>query len=208
MHIQLGVERARIAEPPGLSGGTLRFRRYSLTPGARVLLRDQQPVAIGDRAFDLIYVLASTRGQVVERSDLMRRVWPTTVVDECNLRFQVKCARRALGEDRDLIKSVAGRGYFFVDETEQGSDARGGGTSPEAGNLRSPTSPSYLPPDPAGVQSPEDYRASCELLRELLTSVLQELWRLRGTGHAAEGLPGVAPHRLGDWMSQTMPERF
>jgi DNA-binding winged helix-turn-helix (wHTH) protein len=184
------------AREPSPAGETLRFRRYSLTPGTRVLLRDQQQVPIGDRAFDLIYILASARGQVVERIDLMRRVWPTTVVEECNLRFQVRCARRALGDDGDMIKSVAGRGYFFVAESEPPADRRpalrevGSTGVLGGGSAGSSVGAGAMPVDPAGVQSPEDYRASCELFRELLTAVLQELRDLRG---AAPSPPAGSP---------------
>jgi hypothetical protein len=111
------------------------------------------------------------------------------VVDDCNLRFQVRCARRALGPDGDLIKSVAGRGYFFLDESEGVSEASDRDTNTYARRPIPLPLPSSLPPDPAGVQSPEDYRASCELLRELLTSVLHDLWRLRGAGPIMDVTP-------------------
>jgi len=169
---------------PPKSEEVLRFRGYTLTPGARSLLRDNEPVPIGDRAFDLLYILATARGQVVERLELMRRVWPTTLVAESNLRFQVKCARRALGEDGDLIKSVTGRGYFFVAERDAAPTEREARHPEPAQDVRLQTPPERVsqpewPADPTGAQSPEDYRASCELLRELLTSVLEELRALR-----------------------------
>jgi DNA-binding winged helix-turn-helix (wHTH) protein len=100
----------------GLTAGAdvLRFRNFTLTPGARLLLRGSQPVEIGSRAFDLLTVLARSRGRVVDRVEIIRQVWPTTVVEECNLRFQVSCLRRALGEHRDLVKTVPGRGYMLA----------------------------------------------------------------------------------------------
>jgi DNA-binding winged helix-turn-helix (wHTH) protein len=166
----------------------LRFRNYSLSLGSRLLLRGGEPVALGDRAFDLLHVLLCARGNVVERAELMRRVWPTTLVEESNLRFQVACARRALGDDRDLIKSVAGRGYFFVAEPDDAAtgwchNPFAAQQSPHDGDrLASPVAPTSLPQDPTGAQTPEDYRASCELMRELLYSVLNELRELRGLG--------------------------
>jgi DNA-binding winged helix-turn-helix (wHTH) protein len=173
---------------------SFRFRHYCLSLGARLLLRNGEPVVLGGRAFDLLYVLLCARGRVVERAELMRRIWPTTVVDESNLRFQVVCARRALGADRDLIKSVKGRGYFFV--AEPGDAATGWRQSPteaehkpnDAARPASSVAQTSLPPDPTGAQTPEDYRASCELLRELLNSVLHELRELRGFGPAENAL--------------------
>jgi DNA-binding winged helix-turn-helix (wHTH) protein len=41
----------------------------------------------------------------------MNRAWPSIVVSEGNLRFQVSVLRKALGADRDLIHTEFGRGY-------------------------------------------------------------------------------------------------
>jgi DNA-binding winged helix-turn-helix (wHTH) protein len=96
---------------PAFSFGDLR-----LFPGARLLLRGDEPVALGSRAFDLLHVLIAARGVVVTKEDLLARVWPTTCVDECNLRFQVAVLRKALGREGGLVKTIAGRGYLFAEE--------------------------------------------------------------------------------------------
>ncbi|WP_374471680.1 transcriptional regulator [Phenylobacterium sp.] len=101
-------------EPPPPRAPALGFRRFVLLPAARLLLRDGRPVEIGSRAFDLLHVLLRARGRIVERADLMRQVWPTTTVEESNLRFQVSRLRRALGDDRDLLKTIPGRGYLLA----------------------------------------------------------------------------------------------
>jgi DNA-binding winged helix-turn-helix (wHTH) protein len=189
----LGFAGAQALRPPEAAAAAspsetipdFRFRNYSLWLGARLLSKNGQPVELGGRAFDLLYVLLCARGTVVERLELMRRVWPTTVVEESNLRFQVACLRKALGADRDLIKSVAGRGYFFV--AEPGDAAPGGGDNPfeaehepcDSDRPGSPVAQMSLPRDPTGAQTPEDYRASCELMRELLSAVLRELREMR-----------------------------
>jgi hypothetical protein len=36
--------------------------------------------------------------------------------DESNLRFQIASLRHALEDHRDFIKTISGRGYFFVDD--------------------------------------------------------------------------------------------
>ncbi|MBC9034444.1 winged helix-turn-helix domain-containing protein [Sphingomonas sp. JC676] len=74
------------------------------------------PVEIGSRAFDLLIVLLRSRGEIVSKEEIVRRVWPSTTVDESNLRFQMTVLRRVLGKDRDRIKTVPGRGYLFVDD--------------------------------------------------------------------------------------------
>jgi DNA-binding response OmpR family regulator len=91
-----------------------RFRSFELLPGSRILLRNGAPVECGSRAFDLLHALLQKRGRLVEKQDLVAHVWPTTIVEESNLRFQMATLRRTLGRDRDLIKTIPGRGYLFA----------------------------------------------------------------------------------------------
>jgi DNA-binding winged helix-turn-helix (wHTH) protein len=93
-----------------------RFGRWCLVPRARLLLRDARPVELGSRAFDLLHLLLSRRGFVVEKTAIVNFVWPNTIVEESNLRFQMATLRRVLGDDRNLIKTIPGRGYIFAAE--------------------------------------------------------------------------------------------
>jgi DNA-binding response OmpR family regulator len=92
----------------------IRFRRFQVLPGARQLLADGAPIELGSRAFDLLVVLLEARGSLITKDEIMRRVWPSTVVDECNLRVQMSALRKVLGEDREVIKTIPGRGYVFA----------------------------------------------------------------------------------------------
>lgn len=96
----------------------IRFRDYRLLPTARILLKDRDPVAIGSRAFDILHVLARSRGSIVGKREIVDSVWPTTTVEESNLRFQVAQLRKALAQDQDLIKTIPGRGYLLTLEEE------------------------------------------------------------------------------------------
>ncbi len=145
--------------------GEIRFRDYRLLPRSRTLLRDERPLDIGSRAFDLLHVLLSARGAVVSKDDIVRRVWPATLVDECNLRFQIAVLRKALGSDRDLVKTISGRGYMFVAEEEVVGTAR---AEPEERHWAGRSA----------VMTQSDAAETCETLRSLLRSVLDELWQL------------------------------
>jgi hypothetical protein len=46
----------------------------------------------------------------------MNRVWPDRIIDENSLQAQVSALRRAFAADRDLIRTIAGRGYQFTGE--------------------------------------------------------------------------------------------
>jgi DNA-binding winged helix-turn-helix (wHTH) protein len=110
-------EPANGADPSSV----LRFRRFSILPEARVLLAGNSPVPIGSRAFDLLVVLAQARGTLVTKEAIIRQVWPSTIVEESNLRFQMACVRKALGRDRDLIKTIPGRGYLLAADVDESS---------------------------------------------------------------------------------------
>lgn len=88
-----------------------RFRHFRLLPTHRTLLANGEEVTIGGRALDVLLTLARARGHLVSKDAIMESVWPNLVVDDNTLQFQIFSLRRALGDDRDLIKTVSGRGY-------------------------------------------------------------------------------------------------
>lgn len=93
------------------------FGPFRLFPAKRQLRRDGEPVAIGDRAIDLLIALVASAGEVISNRDLMARVWPHVTVEETNLRVHIASLRRVLGESgtsSPYIFNVPGRGYSFV----------------------------------------------------------------------------------------------
>jgi hypothetical protein len=53
-------------------------------------------------------------GLLVPREELLSRLWPDIVVSEDNLKVQISALRKALGADRDFIRTEFGRGYRFT----------------------------------------------------------------------------------------------
>jgi DNA-binding winged helix-turn-helix (wHTH) protein len=80
----------------------------------RQLLDNEVPVELGTRAFDLLLVLLEADGLLVTKEELLTRVWRGIVVSEENLKVQVSTLRKALGADRDVIRTEVGRGYRFT----------------------------------------------------------------------------------------------
>jgi DNA-binding winged helix-turn-helix (wHTH) protein len=105
------VKQINSSDAHAVSFGRCRFLTHS-----RELLVDGAPASLGGRALEVLAVLIEARGQLVTKGDLLDRVWPTTTVGENCLQIQVSALRKALGDDRDLIKTVSGRGYRFVAE--------------------------------------------------------------------------------------------
>src|ERR1700731_3830452 len=93
---------------------TLEFGRFRVLLRQRQLVADGVPVELGTRALDLLLVLLEADGSLLTKDELFRRVWPGIVVSEANLKVQISGLRRALGEDRDFIRTEFGRGYRFT----------------------------------------------------------------------------------------------
>lgn len=92
------------------------FGLFQVLPHRRELLVDGRPIKLGGRAFDVLVALMESPGAVVDGHALIRRVWPGRIVDENNLRAQISALRLAFGAERDLIRTVPGRGYQFTGE--------------------------------------------------------------------------------------------
>jgi DNA-binding winged helix-turn-helix (wHTH) protein len=92
----------------------LEFGRFRVLMRQRQLLADGVPVELGTRAFDLLAVLLEADGLLLTKEELLSRVWPGFVVSEENLKVQVSALRKALGADRDVIRTEFGRGYRFT----------------------------------------------------------------------------------------------
>jgi predicted ATPase/DNA-binding winged helix-turn-helix (wHTH) protein len=96
----------------------IAFGRFLLLPHRRELLADGRPLKLGGRAFDVLMALIEAHGAVVSKNALMARVWPDRIVEENNLQWQISALRAAFGADRNLIRTVSGRGYQFTAETD------------------------------------------------------------------------------------------
>ena len=92
----------------------LEFGRFRVLLRPRWLLADGVPVELGSRAFDLLRVLLEADGALVTKEELLDRVWPGIMVSEENLKVQISALRKALGSDRNLIRTEFGRGYRFI----------------------------------------------------------------------------------------------
>jgi predicted ATPase/DNA-binding winged helix-turn-helix (wHTH) protein len=92
------------------------FGATVVVPRRRELFYKGVKVGIGDRAFDLLLALIEARGSVLSKDRIMARVWRGRIVEENTLEGQISILRRALGDDRTVVRTVAGRGYQFVGE--------------------------------------------------------------------------------------------
>jgi len=92
------------------------FGEFQLDLPARTLRRGGDRITLTAKAFDTLVALLEQAGAVVGKDELMRRIWPDTVVEEANLSQQIFVLRKALGEgpkDQRFIQTVPRRGYRF-----------------------------------------------------------------------------------------------
>lgn len=94
----------------------------------RVLVRDGKPVPLAPKSAELLFVLVANAGHLVEKDELMKRVWPDAFVEEGNLNKNVAVLRKVLGEwdsGREYIETVPKRGYRFVAPVNEVTHAEG-----------------------------------------------------------------------------------
>ncbi|OYY76411.1 MAG: hypothetical protein B7Y43_15340 [Sphingomonas sp. 28-62-20] len=103
--------------PAGPSARSFAFEQFVLCPERQSLTKRGIPVRVGGRALDLLSALVERPGELVDKQALVARAWPTTFVDEANLKVNMASLRRALGESHaapTFIATVVGRGYRFI----------------------------------------------------------------------------------------------
>jgi DNA-binding winged helix-turn-helix (wHTH) protein/TolB-like protein/Tfp pilus assembly protein PilF len=104
--------------PSHVTARIYEFGEFRLDTAAETLARlDGGVVPLTPRAYATLRTLVEHPGELVERTLLMKTVWPNLVVEDNNLDQQVSLLRQALGERRGehrYIVTVPGRGYRFV----------------------------------------------------------------------------------------------
>jgi len=103
------------------------FGPFSIDAEKRVLMRDGEVVHLAPKAFDTLLVLVEHHGQVLEKDELMKMLWPDSEVEEANLSLHISALRKALGDsptERRYIITVPGRGYKFATDVRRADDDR------------------------------------------------------------------------------------
>lgn len=148
------------------------FGPFRVDGAERTLLREGSPIALTDKVFDLLWLLVQNRGHALTKAELMRGLWPDTVVEENNLTVNISTLRKALGENagrRRYIETLSRRGYRFV------------------ADVREPRSESL--PSPSFQQRPTFVGRGAELSR--LTGLLERARAGRGRLAFIDADPGM-----------------
>lgn len=93
------------------------FANVVVDAGRREIRVDGRVVEAQPKVFDLLYYLIANRDRVVDRNELMERLWPGVIVTEASLAQALRKARRIVGDDggrQSVIRTVQRRGFRFV----------------------------------------------------------------------------------------------
>lgn len=98
------------------------FGSFRLDVSERRLLRDGQPVSLQPKVFETLLALVENSGRLVEKNELISRLWPDTFVEEVTLARNISDLRKALGEssaEHKYVETVPKAGYRFVANVTQ-----------------------------------------------------------------------------------------
>jgi DNA-binding winged helix-turn-helix (wHTH) protein/pimeloyl-ACP methyl ester carboxylesterase len=96
--------------------------------------REGSLVPLEPQAFDVLVHLVRHRDRVVPKEELMDTVWGGRFVSETAVTSRIKQVRRALGDDGNaqrVIRTLHGRGYRFVAEVTEVTEATPSARQPE-----------------------------------------------------------------------------
>ena len=94
-----------------------QFGPFRLDAEQRLLWKGDKPVPLTPKALETLVALVENQGRLVEKDELMKRLWPDTFVEENNLAFNVSVLRKALTDGQSgfaYIETIPKRGYRFV----------------------------------------------------------------------------------------------
>jgi predicted ATPase/DNA-binding winged helix-turn-helix (wHTH) protein len=164
--------------------------QWEIDLGRRELRSRGIPVPLGGRAFEVVTVLVQSASELVTKDRMMERVWPGAIVGDGTLHVHISAVRKALGQDRAMLKTVSGRGYRLL-----------GSWTPQQPEGTGP--PVYLPLTRTSGAPPENNfpplitrligrAAACQFVRDLVSAYrVVTLTGLGGIGKTALAIKAV-----------------
>src|SRR6202158_297894 len=99
-----------------LTNSVYEFGEFQLDVANKLLVRNVIQVPLTPNVFDTRTLLLEPPGQLIEKEEFMRQLWPETFVEESALAETISRLRRALGnaEGQRFIATVSKHGYRFL----------------------------------------------------------------------------------------------
>lgn len=93
--------------------GFYQFGEFRLDLDERLLWRGEETVGLTPKEFELLLTLVENAGRVLEKDELMEKIWAGTFVEEGTLTRNVSWLRKKLGNEK-IIETLPRRGYRFL----------------------------------------------------------------------------------------------
>jgi DNA-binding winged helix-turn-helix (wHTH) protein len=91
------------------------FGSYRLNVNECKLRHGAEEIKLRPKLFDLLVIFIEHQGRMLEKEELIRSLWPDSVVEDSNLTVSINALRTVLS-DGIYIETVSKRGYRFVPE--------------------------------------------------------------------------------------------
>ncbi len=165
------------------------FEDYTLDPDRRELSRRSTVIAVGPKVFDLLLHLVENRDRVVSKDDLLQAVWGGRIVSESTVTSHINAVRKAIGDTGDaqrLVRTVARKGFRFVGEVGEASNADDGNRA-DAIAVAGPGDPSQPVADKPSIavlpfhnlsDDPEQEYFADGVVEDIITALSRIRWLL------------------------------
>ena len=89
------------------------FGDYRFDAEKRVLWQAGEVVSLPPKATEVLRLLIENNGNLVERGEILDKVWSDTFVEEANVNYVISLLRKTLGNN-GIIQTIPRRGYRFT----------------------------------------------------------------------------------------------
>lgn len=181
------------------------FGPYRLEVRKNRLFGEGRPIPIRRKTYEILLVLLDSAGELVEKDEILERVWPGLIIEESNLAQHISTLRKLLGDsskDQQYILTVPGKGYIFIQNVQvryEDDESRlvspsvtpsGDGEDGEVAGPDQATRTAQVESAPRGWRRPAAWIASV-LLVGLCLSTIFIWWRWRQEADLAANVPRV-----------------
>lgn len=100
----------------------IEFDSFRIDLHERKLLNNGEVIPLTAKVFETLLTLIQNRGEVLDKENLMKTLWPDSFVEESNLAQNISVLRKALrngDSNRQYIETVPKRGYKFMADVSE-----------------------------------------------------------------------------------------
>lgn len=95
----------------------LKYQNITLNPEGSTIIRDKREIKLNNKEFGIFEYLLRNKGRVISQEELLEHVWDQEIdIFTQTVRTNIKTLRKKIDPDKNIIKTINGRGYTINDE--------------------------------------------------------------------------------------------